>query len=88
MMVLIQRSCRSDRVTALELLWQAALAERASASYFSIRIADRATPERRRAMDEFLAREVEPDGIALFARTRPPPGGARKPTSGEAIAEP
>ena len=54
----------------MELLWQAALAERASESYFSIRIADRATPERRRAMDEFIAREVEPDGIALFARSR------------------
>jgi hypothetical protein len=88
LLVLLRRSSRSDRVTALELLWHAALAERASESYFSIRIADRASPERRRAMDEFLAREVEPDGIALFARTRPPPGGARKPTSGEAIAEP
>ena len=86
-MVLLQRSCRSDRVTALELLWQAALAERASESYLSIRISDRATPERRRAMDEFIASEVEPDGIALFDRSGPAPGGARKPTSGEAAAE-
>ena len=59
-------SSRSDRVTALELLWQAALAERVE-SYFSIMVSDRASPERQRAIDEFLAREVEPDGIALFA---------------------
>jgi hypothetical protein len=88
LVVLLRRSSRNDRVTALEMLWQAALAERASESYFSIRIADRASPERRRAMDDFLAREVEADGIALFARTRPAPGGARKPTSGEAAAQP
>jgi hypothetical protein len=86
-MVLLRRSSRSDRVTALDLLWQAALAEGASESYFSIRIADRASPERRRAMDEFLAREVEPGGIALFARSEAAPGGARKPTSGDAAAE-
>jgi hypothetical protein len=42
LLVLLRRSPRSDRVTALELLWQAALAERASESYFSIRISDRA----------------------------------------------
>jgi hypothetical protein len=60
--VLLRHSSRSDRVTALELLWQAALAEGATQSYFSIRIADRASPERRRAMDEFLAREVSSTG--------------------------
>ena len=75
------------RVTALELLWQAALVERATESYLSIRVADRASPERRRAIDGFLAREVEPDGIALFARSGPAPGGARIPTSGEAAGE-
>ena len=87
LLVLLRHSSRSDRVTALELLWQAALAERATERYLSIRISDRATPGRRRAMDEFIAREVEPDGIALFARSGPAPGGARKPTSGEAAAE-
>jgi predicted nucleotidyltransferase len=87
LLVLLRHSSRSDRVTALELLWQAALAERASESYFSIRISDRASPERRRAIDEFVAREVEPDGIALFAPSGPAPGGARTPTSGEAAAD-
>jgi hypothetical protein len=81
LMVLLRSSSRGDRVTALELLWQAALAERASESHFSIRISDRASPERRRALDEFMAREVEPDGIALFARSGTGPGGARGPTS-------
>jgi hypothetical protein len=86
-MVLLRHSSRSDRPTALELLWQAALAERVE-SYFSIRVADRdSTARLRSAIEEFLAREVEPDGIALFARSRPPPGGARKPTPGEAAAE-
>jgi hypothetical protein len=87
LMVLLRHSSRSDRVTALELLWQAALAERATKSYFSIRISDRASPERRRTVDEFLAREVEPDGIALFARSSPAPGATRKPPSGETAAE-
>jgi hypothetical protein len=73
LLVLLRHSSRSDRVTALELLWQAALAERASESYLSIRISDRASPERRRALDEFMAREIEPDGIALFARSGPAP---------------
>lgn len=85
LMVLLRHSSRSDRVTALELLWQAALAERVE-SYFSIRVSDRASPERQRAIDEFLAREVEPDGIALFARSRPPPGSPRT-DPGEAAAE-
>jgi hypothetical protein len=70
LLVLLRHSSRSDRVAALDLLWQAALAEGATESYLSIRIADRVSPERRRAVDEFLAREVEPDGIALFARPR------------------
>jgi predicted nucleotidyltransferase len=48
LLVLLRNSSRSDRVTALELLRQAALAERAIESYFSIRISDRASPERRR----------------------------------------
>lgn len=87
LLVLLRRSSRSDRVTALELLWQAALAERATESYFSIRISDRASPERRRAIDEFLAREVEPDGIPLFAAPGPRPGGSKKPNSSEAAAE-
>ena len=69
--VLLRQSSRNDRVTALELLWQAALAEGATESYLSIRICDRASPERRRAMDEFIAREVEPDGIVLFGRPAP-----------------
>jgi hypothetical protein len=73
LLVLLRRSSRGDRLTALELLRQAALAERATESYFSIRISDRASPERRRAIDQFLAREVEPDGIALFARAGPTP---------------
>jgi hypothetical protein len=64
--VLLRDSSRSDRVTALELLWQAAVAERATESYFSIKIADRSSAERRRAIDRLLVREVEPDGIALF----------------------
>jgi hypothetical protein len=54
LLVLLRNSSRSDRMTALELLWQAALAERATESYFSIRSADRASAERRRAVDEFL----------------------------------
>jgi hypothetical protein len=87
LIVLLRHSSRSDRVTALELLWEAALAEGATQSYFSIRIADRASPERRRALDEFLAREVELDGIALFARSGPAPGRANEPTSDEATAE-
>jgi hypothetical protein len=73
LVVLLRHSSRGDRVTALELLWQAALAERASDSYFSMRIADRASPVRRRAIDDFFAREVEPDGIALFASPGPAP---------------
>jgi predicted nucleotidyltransferase len=68
LLVLLRHSSRSDRATALELLWEAARAERATESYFSIRIADRASPERRRAIDEFFVREVEPDAIVLFAR--------------------
>jgi hypothetical protein len=64
----------------------AALAEGVE-SYFSNRVSDRASPKRQHAIDEFLAREVEPDGIALFARSRPPPGGATKPTPGETAAE-
>jgi hypothetical protein len=87
LLALLRHSSRGDRVTALELLWQAALAERATESYFSIRISDRASPERRRTIDEFLAREVEPDGIALFARSGAAPGGTRKTNSGEAAAE-
>jgi hypothetical protein len=71
LMVLLRQSSRSDRVTALELLWQAALAERATESYLSVRVSDRASPERRRAIDEFIARDVEPDGIVLFARCGP-----------------
>jgi hypothetical protein len=43
----LRNSSRSDRMTALELLWQAALAERATESCFSIRIAHRASAERR-----------------------------------------
>jgi hypothetical protein len=87
LMVLLRHSSRSDRVTALELLWQAALAERALQNYLSIRMSDRATPEHRRALKEFIAREIEPDGIALFARSGPAPDGACGPTSGEAAAE-
>jgi hypothetical protein len=86
-LVLLRDSSRSDRVTALELLWQAGLAERATESYFSIKIADRASAQRRRALDEFLAREVEPDGIVLFARSGPALATARKPAAGEATAE-
>ncbi len=71
LLVLLRDSSPSDRATALELLWQAALAERATESYFSIRICDRASRERRRAIDEFLAREVEPASIALFGRSKP-----------------
>jgi hypothetical protein len=87
LLVLLRDSSRSDRVTALELLWRAALAERASESYFSIRIADRASAQRRRALDEFLAREVESDGIVLFARSRSGLGTAHKLGAGEATAE-
>ena len=72
LLVLLEESSRSDRVAALELLWQAAVAERATEHYFSIRITDRAAARRSRAIDEFLARKVEPDGIVLFAR----PGSA------------
>jgi hypothetical protein len=50
-MVLLRHSSRNDRVTALELLWQAAVAEGATQSYCAIRVADRAAPERRRAID-------------------------------------
>jgi hypothetical protein len=87
LLALLRQSSRSDRVKALELLWQAALAERATQSYLSIRVSDRASPERRRAIDEFLAREVEPDGIALYARSGLAPGRARDPTWGGAAAE-
>jgi predicted nucleotidyltransferase len=76
LLVLLRDSSRRDRATALELLWEAALTEGATESYFSIRISDRASPERRRAIDEFRAREVEPDSIALFTR----PGFALGPT--------
>jgi hypothetical protein len=78
--VLLRHSSRSGRVTALELLWQAALAEQASESYFSIRVADRASAERRRAIDEFLARDVEPDGIVLFTSRTAAPYGPRRPS--------
>jgi hypothetical protein len=87
LLVLLRQSSRGDRVTALELLWQAALAEGASESYFSIRIADRASGERRRAMDDFLEREVQPAGIVLFARSSATFGIARHASSGEATAE-
>jgi hypothetical protein len=87
LLVLLRRSSRSDRVTALELLWQAALAERAAERYFSIRVSDRASPERRRAIDELLAREVEPDGIVLFARSGSALDTARQARSGEATTE-
>ena len=60
--MLLRHSSRGDRVTALELLWQAALVERATESYLSIKVADRASPERRRAIDEFLACESSPTG--------------------------
>jgi hypothetical protein len=72
---LLRRSSRSDRVTALDLLWQAALVEQATESYFSIRVADRASAERRRAIDEFLERDVVPDGIVLFTRGTAAPTG-------------
>jgi hypothetical protein len=85
--VLLRNSSRSDRMTALELLWQAALAERATESCFSIRVAHRASAERRRAMDEFLVREVQTDGIVLFTRSGSTLGTAPKPSSGEAAAE-
>jgi hypothetical protein len=87
LLVLLRDSSRSDRVTALKLLWQAATAERATESYFSIRIADRASAERRRAIDQLLVREVEPDGIALFTRPGSALGTAREASSGEATAE-
>ena len=85
--MLLRNSSRSNRMTALELLWQAALAERVGASYFSIRSVDRASAERRRAIDPLLAREVEPNGIALFARSGATLGTARQASSGEAAAE-
>ena len=85
--MLLRNSSRSNRMTALELLWQAALAERVGESYFSIRSVDRASAERRRAIDPLLAREVEPDGIALFARLGATLGTARQASSGEAAAE-
>lgn len=88
LLVLLRESSRSDRTTALELLWQAALTAGATESYFSVRISDRASPERRCAIDEFLAREVEPDGVALFARSGSGFGTPRRPGSGEATAEP
>jgi hypothetical protein len=87
LLVLLRDSSRGDRVTALELLWEAAMAERATESYFSIRICDRASAERRRAMDEFLRREVEPDGIVLFTRPGSALGTAPEASSGEAAAE-
>jgi hypothetical protein len=87
LLVLLRDSSRGDRVTALELLWEAAMAERATESYFSIRICDRASAERRRAMDEFLQREVEPDGIVLFTRPGSALGTAPEASSGEAAAE-
>lgn len=87
LLVLLRDSSRSDRVTALELLWQAATAERATESYFSIRIADRASAERRRAIDQLLVREVEPDGIVLFTRPGSALVTAREASSGEATAE-
>jgi hypothetical protein len=80
LLVLLRHSSRSDRVTALELLWQAALAEQATESYFSIRVADRASAERRRAIDEFVARDVEPDGIVLFTSPAAAPYGPRRPS--------
>jgi len=76
LLVLLRDSSRSDRATALDLLWQAADAERATGTYFSIRITDRASAERRRAIDEFVAREVEPEGVALSPR--PGPGEATR----------
>jgi hypothetical protein len=87
LLVLLEDSSRGDRATALELLWQAALAEGATESYFSIRICDRASPERRRAIDEFLVREVEPDGIALFSRPGSGFGTPRTPGSGDATPQ-
>jgi hypothetical protein len=87
LLVLLQDSSRSARATALELLWQAALAEQVTQTYFAIRIADRASPERRRAMDEFLRREVEPNGIVLFARSGSALDTARQARSGEATAK-
>ena len=84
-MVLLRDSSRGDRVTALELLWEAAPAERVE-SYFSIMVSDRASPERQRAIDEFLAGEVEPDGIALFAARGFRPGSPQT-DPGEAAAE-
>jgi hypothetical protein len=66
LLVLLRHPSRSDRVTALDLLWQAALVEQATESYFSIRVADRASAERRRAIDEVLARDV------IHPRDRPP----------------
>jgi hypothetical protein len=87
LLVLLRDSYRGDRVTALELLWEAAMAERATASYFSIKICDRASAERRRAMDEFLQREVEPDGIVLFTRPGSAVRTAPEASSGEAAAE-
>jgi hypothetical protein len=78
--MLVRPSSRSDRVMALELLWQAALAEQATGSYFSIRVADRASAERRRAIDDFLARDVEPEGIVLFTNPTAAPYGPRAPS--------
>jgi hypothetical protein len=87
LLVLLRDSSRSDRVTALELLWRAATAEHATESYFSIRIADRASAERRRAIHQLLVREVEPDGIVLFTRPGSALGTAREASSGEPTAE-
>jgi predicted nucleotidyltransferase len=87
LLVLLRDSSRSDRAAALELLWQAARAEAATESYFSVRIADRASPERRRAIDEFIANEVEPDSIALFARAGSGFGTTLGPGLGEPAAE-
>jgi hypothetical protein len=79
LLVLLRHSSRSDRVMALELLWQAALAEQATGSYFSIRVADQASAERRRAIDKFLAPDVEPEGGSFYLPARPPPPTGRGP---------
>jgi hypothetical protein len=85
--VLQRDALRSNFLTALALLWQAALAERANESHFSIRIADRGSAERSRSIDPLLAREVEPDGIVLFTRSGSRSAPSPKPSSGEAAAE-
>jgi hypothetical protein len=55
------------------------LAERATESYFSIRIVGSSLPERRRALDEFLARKAQPNGILLFTA----PGHAQHSSASE-----